>query len=240
MQNKSASLTILATCCILALSLALGMHLRGQSGTSGFPSPPPAASIRPVTDDYYGTKITDPYRYMENFKDPQVQAWMKAQDDYTRAMLAGIPGRTGCSPISGPCCFRYSGSSSTVIPSTPGLPLLALTRCSACLQFSSSQTSSISRSVPARLSACRFAMSVSVPSSPAFGASLLLSVGKASSPCSGWFFCRCPLMSRAAYLPFPLFPLRGTVRAFVHRSRLGLSCFSAFRPWSASLASPTA
>ena len=27
------------------------------------------------------------------------------------------------SPISGPCCFRYSGSSSTVIPSTPGLPL---------------------------------------------------------------------------------------------------------------------
>ena len=30
-------------------------------------------------------------------------------------------------------------------------------------------------------------------------------------------------MSRAAYLPFPLFPLRGTVRAFDHRSRLGLS-----------------
>src|SRR5271169_431054 len=28
---------------------------------------------------------------------------------------------------------------------------------------------------------------------------------------SGRFFCRRPLMSRAAYLPFPLFPLRGTV-----------------------------
>jgi len=95
MQNERASLTILAICCVLALSLALGTHLWGQSGTSGLPSPPPAASIRPVTDDYYGTKITDPYRYMENFKDPQVQAWMKAQDDYTRAMLAGIPGRTG-------------------------------------------------------------------------------------------------------------------------------------------------
>src|SRR5881392_1722201 len=37
------------------------------------------------------------------------------------------------------------------------------------------------------------------------------------------FFCRCPLMSRAAYLPFPLLPLRGTVRAFDPRSRLGLS-----------------
>jgi hypothetical protein len=30
-------------------------------------------------------------------------------------------------------------------------------------------------------------------------------------------------MSRTAYLPFPLFPLQGTVRAFDHRSRLGLS-----------------
>ena len=41
---------------------------------------------------------------------------------------------------------------------------------------------------------------------------------------TGQFFCRRPLMSRATYLPFPLFPLRGTVQAFDHRSRLGLSC----------------
>jgi prolyl oligopeptidase len=49
--------------------------------------------VRPVTDDYYGTKIVDPYRYMENLKDPEVQAWMKAQNDYTRAVLARVPGR---------------------------------------------------------------------------------------------------------------------------------------------------
>ena len=53
----------------------------------------PVAPIRPVTDDYYGTKVVDPYRYMENVNDPEVQAWMKAQNDYTRAMLARIPGR---------------------------------------------------------------------------------------------------------------------------------------------------
>src|ERR1700747_2411749 len=82
---------------------------------------------------------------------------------------------------------------------------------------------SISRSVPARFSDLRFAMGVSVPCSTAFGASLLLSAGKASTSCSGRFFCRRPLMSRAAYLPFPLFPLRGTVRAFDHRFRLGLA-----------------
>lgn len=61
------------------------------------PSPrlgsPPVAPVRPVTDDYYGTKVVDPYRYMENLKDPEVQAWMKAQNDYTRAVLASIPGR---------------------------------------------------------------------------------------------------------------------------------------------------
>jgi prolyl oligopeptidase len=51
------------------------------------------APVRPVTDDYYGTKVVDPYRYMENLQDPEVQAWMKEQNAYTRAALAGIPGR---------------------------------------------------------------------------------------------------------------------------------------------------
>jgi prolyl oligopeptidase len=51
------------------------------------------APVKPVTDTYYGTKVVDPYRYMENLKDPQVEAWMKAQNDYTRGVLASIPGR---------------------------------------------------------------------------------------------------------------------------------------------------
>jgi len=54
----------------------------------------PIAPVRPVTEDYFGTRVTDPYRYMEDLRDPQVQTWFKAQDDYTRAVLATIPGRT--------------------------------------------------------------------------------------------------------------------------------------------------
>jgi len=54
---------------------------------------PPIAPVRTVTDDYYGTKVADPYRYMENLKDPEVKAWFKAQNDYTRATLDRIPGR---------------------------------------------------------------------------------------------------------------------------------------------------
>ena len=56
-------------------------------------SSPPAAPIRAVTDNYWGTKVVDPYRYMENLTDPEVRAWIKAQNDYTRATLARLPGR---------------------------------------------------------------------------------------------------------------------------------------------------
>jgi prolyl oligopeptidase len=54
---------------------------------------PPKTPVRPVTEDYFGTKVVDPYRWLENTSDPEVIAWMKAQNDYTRAVLARIPGR---------------------------------------------------------------------------------------------------------------------------------------------------
>jgi len=83
------------------LFVARAAVLRSQSAgpgsqpasATGAPPSPPVAPVRPVTDDYFGTKVADPYRYMENLKDPEVQAWFKAQDDYTRAVLARIPGR---------------------------------------------------------------------------------------------------------------------------------------------------
>ncbi|MBA4185588.1 MAG: S9 family peptidase [Acidobacteria bacterium] len=54
---------------------------------------PPKAEVRNVTDEYFGQKIADPYRWMENFKDPEVQTWIKAQADYAASMLKAIPGR---------------------------------------------------------------------------------------------------------------------------------------------------
>ncbi|HEY7112453.1 MAG TPA: prolyl oligopeptidase family serine peptidase [Thermoanaerobaculia bacterium] len=56
-------------------------------------TPPPVAPVREVTDTYFGQAVVDPYRWMENTKDPEVAAWMKAQNDYTRAVLDRIPGR---------------------------------------------------------------------------------------------------------------------------------------------------
>lgn len=57
------------------------------------PPAPPAAPVRPVVDDYYGTKVTDNYRWMEAQPNPERDAWMKAQAEYTRAVLDGVPGR---------------------------------------------------------------------------------------------------------------------------------------------------
>jgi prolyl oligopeptidase len=57
------------------------------------PANPPVAPVRPVTDTYFGTTITDPYRWMENLADPEVKSWFQGQADHARAVLNTIPGR---------------------------------------------------------------------------------------------------------------------------------------------------
>lgn len=54
---------------------------------------PPAAPVKPVIDRHFGTEVTDHYRYMEDFKSPEVQAWVKQQADYAEKKLSAIPGR---------------------------------------------------------------------------------------------------------------------------------------------------
>jgi prolyl oligopeptidase len=61
----------------------------GIAGADG----PPVAPVRAVTEEHYGTKVVDPYRYMENFRDAEVQAWVKGQAEYAARTLRAIPGR---------------------------------------------------------------------------------------------------------------------------------------------------
>jgi len=65
--------------------------------TATFPlnvhSAPPPTERQNVTEIFYGQTVTDPYRWLENWHEPKVAQWMKAQDDYTRATLNSIPGR---------------------------------------------------------------------------------------------------------------------------------------------------
>lgn len=78
---------------VLFLLTSLAFPARNLEAQQTTPIEPPVAQVRPVTDDYFGTKVVDNYRYFENLRDPEVQQWMKAQADYTRAMLDRIPGR---------------------------------------------------------------------------------------------------------------------------------------------------
>ncbi len=65
------------------------------AGVDAFSAPPlpPVAPVRPVTDTYWGTPVVDNYRWLENLDNSEVQSWMKAQADYTRAVLDSLPGR---------------------------------------------------------------------------------------------------------------------------------------------------
>jgi prolyl oligopeptidase len=54
---------------------------------------PPAAPVEAVVDDYFGTKVTDNYRWMEDRSAPRFVAWIKQQDTYARSILNGIPNR---------------------------------------------------------------------------------------------------------------------------------------------------
>jgi prolyl oligopeptidase len=54
---------------------------------------PPKAPVHEAVDEYFGTKITDPYRWMENIKqDREAQQWLKAQADFTGQSLDSMPG----------------------------------------------------------------------------------------------------------------------------------------------------
>ncbi len=56
-----------------------------------------AAAARPdtprleVTDMVHGVEIMDPYRWLEDQQSPETRAWIDAQNEYTRAMLGGLP-----------------------------------------------------------------------------------------------------------------------------------------------------
>jgi len=44
-------------------------------------------------DDYHGTKVADPYRWLEDLESPETRAWIEAQNKVTFAWLEQIPQR---------------------------------------------------------------------------------------------------------------------------------------------------
>jgi prolyl oligopeptidase len=57
------------------------------------PLVPPKARISPVTDNYHGHQVTDPYRWLEDAASAETQQFVEAENAYTRSILENIPGR---------------------------------------------------------------------------------------------------------------------------------------------------
>ncbi len=55
----------------------------------------PKADKGDVIDDYFGTKVRDPYRWLEDPDSPATVAWVKAENILTAAYMEKLPDRAG-------------------------------------------------------------------------------------------------------------------------------------------------
>jgi prolyl oligopeptidase len=93
--------------CLVSLSCAstqdglksqpiIGEAMPADAGATTHPetkkpmAPPTRTQV--ISDMVHGLTLKDPYRWLEDEKAPEVQAWMKAQDDHARSNLRALPG----------------------------------------------------------------------------------------------------------------------------------------------------
>jgi len=55
----------------------------------------PEARRMEQRDDYFGTTVEDPYRWMEDVDSAEVKRWVDAENELTQGYLSGVPGREG-------------------------------------------------------------------------------------------------------------------------------------------------
>src|SRR5262245_9155372 len=74
---------------LLAAALACALPAAVQAGKYDYPK---AKTVEQV-DEFFGTKVADPYRWLEDVDDPEVQAWVDAENSVTRGVIDKIPFR---------------------------------------------------------------------------------------------------------------------------------------------------
>src|SRR5260370_31917512 len=80
--------------CLFWSSLLIGSSLAGTARAAAAQTLPyPPAPRGDVVDDYHGTQVPDPYRWLEDPDAPETRAWIDAENQLTERYLAAIPAR---------------------------------------------------------------------------------------------------------------------------------------------------
>jgi len=76
------------TSSVLAIALAAAQTVDAQRLAY------PAARTTDQVDVYHGTRVADPYRWLEDTDSPETRAWIEAENAISERYLASIPERT--------------------------------------------------------------------------------------------------------------------------------------------------
>ena len=99
MRKIKFAFITLATVVFLAVLLStplvsVNAQKSGDGDGNGARLTYPATKKVDQVDDYFGTKVPDPYRWLENNDSPEVAAWVEAENKVTFAYLDKIPYRS--------------------------------------------------------------------------------------------------------------------------------------------------
>src|SRR6476660_6277700 len=87
-NGKIHSMRSLLSASLLPLALAATVNAQTPSRLAY-----PVAAKGTQVDDYHGTSIADPYRWLENTDSPETKAWVEAENRVSFSYLAAIPER---------------------------------------------------------------------------------------------------------------------------------------------------
>jgi prolyl oligopeptidase len=86
LQQKVITVLLLYAAGTIAGELAKEIH----GGGGIVLPPPPVTEAKPVTEDIHGTKVIDPYRWLEDGQSQATRAWIGAQMKYTDLYLSQV------------------------------------------------------------------------------------------------------------------------------------------------------
>ena len=83
----------LLCCSALALSAAAAKPAPAEKKGADLKPSYPQSEVLVVADDYFGTKVEDPFRWLEKGDDPAVIKWTDEQNAFTRKLLDAVTAR---------------------------------------------------------------------------------------------------------------------------------------------------